>query len=131
MTVGSFRMTHFNSTDTAESEDTGIHEAETAGTEECQSAGGRSRRTDDGSTYRVRDGESVVAAVVRAVGSETRTDPTELRPLHSAIDTGALNDLFRSHGAGTPPTDGRVAFDYCRCRVRVGADGTIKIDRPG
>lgn len=123
-------MTRFNSTDTAESKGTDTRETETTGTEERQSVGGRPRADGD-STYRVRDGESVVAAVVRAVGSETRTDPTELRPLHSAIDTEALNGLFRYPDPGTPPTDGRVAFDYCERRVRVGADGTIKIDRPG
>ncbi|WP_137287506.1 HalOD1 output domain-containing protein [Halorussus salinisoli] len=124
-------MTRFNSTDVAEAKGTCFRNVETTESDGRDSASGRSQRADGDSTYRVHDGESVTEAVVRAVGSETRTDPMGLRPLHSVIDTEALNDLFRSPNGGLARSDGYVAFDYYGRQVQVQADGTIQIQRPG
>jgi hypothetical protein len=115
--------THENRTDTA----TG----ETTETDEHPSVGGGGRRAGDGGTYRIHDDESVAEAVVRAVGSETQTDPIELRPLHSVIDTEALNELFDTRDRGIARMDGHVTFDYCGLRIRVEADETVKIHRSG
>lgn len=124
-------MTTFNSTDTTESKDTDTRNAEATQTDERHSDSGWNQQTDGDSTYRVRDDESVMEAVVRAVGSETRTDPMSLQPLHSVIDTEALNELFRSRSGGITQTNGCIMFDYCGRQIRVQSDGEIQIQRPG
>jgi len=121
-------MTNFDSTDTTDANRTDTSNTET---DEHHSVTGGGRRTGDGATYRVHDGESIMETVVRAVGSETKTDPMRLQPLHSVIDTEALNELFDSRNRGTARADGYVTFNYCGFQVRVGADETVKIDRPG
>lgn len=70
--------------------------------------------------------ESVAIAVIETVAGVTETDPTELRPLASAVDTDALNTLFA-------PTDnserlsGSVQFEYEGCQISVTADGKVLV----
>lgn len=62
-------------------------------------------------------------AVVAAVAAFTETDPAALEPLHAAVDTDALDALFR------PPTDAgrRVAFRYGGLEITVGSPGTVTV----
>lgn len=124
-------MSNFNSADATESKGTSSHDTETTETDERHAVSNQRQPVDDDSVYRVHDGESITAAIVRAVGSEIHADPTGLQPLHSVVDTEALNELFASPSGEIDRTDGHIAFDYSGLQVRVRADETIQIHRPG
>jgi hypothetical protein len=67
----------------------------------------------------VGEGERVSEAVVAAVGEATGASPgdvddlLEFDPLSDAVDTDALDALFRDG------TDGRLVFQYADCEVVV------------
>lgn len=87
--------------------------------------------TPDGgeTTYAVRDGETTAEAVVRAVATGTRSDPTELPPLYDAVEPDALNRLFSPAESDARRTTGAAAFSYAGQRVRVESDGTVALVR--
>lgn len=65
--------------------------------------------------------DKVSLAVIGAVADATGTDPMELPPLYSAIDTEALDALFAS-------SIGKVSFSYNGFEILVEGDGTIRLD---
>jgi hypothetical protein len=67
---------------------------------------------------------SPTSVVVEAVAARRGVDPTELPPLHDAVD-GAVLDAVD----GADPDSGqRVTFDYAGYRVTYGADGVVTLD---
>ncbi len=83
---------------------------------------------EDDTVYRVEYDRSVDTpsmAVVAAVAAITRTDPMDLDPLHSAIDTDALDDLFTA-------TDHRrwgwVVFRFNGFEITASSCGTIEVN---
>ncbi|WP_226479544.1 HalOD1 output domain-containing protein [Natrinema amylolyticum] len=66
-------------------------------------------------------------AVVAAVAAVAGSDPDELSPLHSVIDTGALNDLFATTANGGQ-RDGRLSFSYEGFDVTVFSEGVIEAE---
>ena len=84
---------------------------------------------DEEATYHIRNDESVTEGVVRAVSSATHSEPIELEPLYSVVDTDALNALFTSLGTGTSRhSNGVVEFDYAGNRIQVTSSGSIEIE---
>lgn len=69
-------------------------------------------------------------AVVAAVAAADNSDPCELSPLHSAIDTGALDDLF-SATANDDRGNGHLSFLYEGFGVTVSREGTIEVSPRG
>lgn len=61
--------------------------------------------------------ETVVGAVADAEG----VAPTDLPPLHGAVDTEALDALFRERVPGS------VTFDYADHTVLVSGDGDVHV----
>ncbi|QSW99114.1 HalOD1 output domain-containing protein [Haloterrigena alkaliphila] len=68
------------------------------------------------------DRDSASMAIVAVIAVATNRDSLELTPLHSAIDSSALEDLFSA------PKDSaqRVSFSYEGFDVTVTAEGTIE-----
>lgn len=65
-------------------------------------------------------------AIVAVVATATNSDPIELSPLHSAIDTEALDDLLSE----TVPDDQRdicLSFSYEGVVVTAFSKGTIEV----
>lgn len=66
--------------------------------------------------------------VVRCVAVATDTDPTELPPLGSVVDTDALDDLY--------PVEDRghcyMTFEFAETDVTIRPNGdiTVELDRP-
>ncbi|KYH23736.1 hypothetical protein HAPAU_42160 [Halalkalicoccus paucihalophilus] len=64
-------------------------------------------------------------AVVAAIAAMTRTDPMDLDPLHSVIDTSAFDDLFTA-------TDhkrwGRVVFRFSGFEIMASSHGVIEVN---
>lgn len=75
----------------------------------------------------IRDGESVTQAVVRAMSTETRTDPLELPPLYPAVDPDALDALFGAPAGSSARPSCTVVFEYDGREIRVNGTGTIQI----
>jgi hypothetical protein len=71
------------------------------------------------------------SGIVEAVSRATDERPTELPPLHDAVETDALNVLLTEddRATGVPFT---VTFSYARYRVTATADGEVVVrrDRP-
>lgn len=81
-------------------------------------------RTDHGDRRdRVRD------AVVERVAAVTGIDPLDLEPLYRAVDSGALNALFRRRddAAARPVT---VHFTLQGCEVIVHGGGEVTVIPP-
>lgn len=75
---------------------------------------------DPVASYRPDEDESVAEAVVAAVSTARKTDPTKLDPLYSVVAPGALDSLFDSRVAESVRRNGvRVTFDYESYRVHV------------
>ena len=60
-------------------------------------------------------------AVVEAVADVTNERPEAMPPLYDAVDTDALDSIFRR------TTDGMVAFRYVGFLVSVHADGSVQV----
>ena len=60
--------------------------------------------------------------VVEAVAAETDTDPTELTPLGTVVDTDALDALVSSAG------DLSVNFEYEGYRISIGSDDQLALE---
>jgi hypothetical protein len=71
------------------------------------------------------DRDSTSLAVVDAVASIKDTDPLELTPLQSVIDTTALDDMTSTPGAGADGFDS-IRFRYENCQVTVRSGGEIE-----
>lgn len=70
-----------------------------------------------------RDQPSV--AIVAAIAAADRRDPCELRPLHSAIDTDALDELFAT-SVTEKQRNGCLSFSYEGFVVTVFSEGVIE-----
>jgi len=69
-------------------------------------------------------------AVVEAVAGATGREPTELPVLADAVDTDALDALFRAGPDGRrPPT--RLSFDYAGVEVQLRGDGRVTVEPRG
>ncbi len=66
-------------------------------------------------------------AVVAVIAAAANRDPCGLAPLHSAIDTGALNSLFSTTTNGGK-RNGCISFPYEGFEVTVFDEGTIEAD---
>jgi len=73
---------------------------------------------------RERDG-SLTAAIVEAVAALNGGHPTDMEPLGTAIDPGALEQLVFSLGRSS--REGRVGFTFDGCRVTVTSDGAVTV----
>ena len=69
---------------------------------------------------------TVTTAVVDAVATIRGCAPTALDPLEEAIDTDALNQIFKPT-TRTDRTSGELSFVFEGCDVTVTADGTIEV----
>lgn len=69
------------------------------------------------------EGTAVSLEVVEKIAKREGTDPAELRPpLHTVINTEALDTLFQSTS-----TKGNVEFDYQGYTIRVKSSGEVQI----
>jgi len=87
----------------------------------------------DEGTYRAEyntDRDQPSLAIVAMIAAVAGSDPTELPPLHSAIDTGALDSLFSATPAGGHRS-GRLSFLYEGFEVSMSSEGTIVADPVG
>ncbi|MFP8954891.1 HalOD1 output domain-containing protein [Natrialbaceae archaeon A-arb3/5] len=64
-------------------------------------------------------------AIVAAVAAAGQEDPHELAPLHSVIDTDALDELF-STTANEGQRNGCLSFSYEGFEVTVFSEGVIE-----
>ncbi|GAB7018494.1 HalOD1 output domain-containing protein [Halostagnicola bangensis] len=64
-------------------------------------------------------------AIVAAIAAADQRDPHELTPLHSAIDTDALDELF-SPTANEGQRNGYLSFPYEGFEVTVSSEGVIE-----
>lgn len=71
--------------------------------------------------------ESATLAVVSVIATAASRDPLELTPLHSTIDTSALDDLFMNSTNGTEK-HGSTSFCYEGFEVTVFNGGRIEAD---
>ncbi|WMT07128.1 hypothetical protein NP511_17285 [Natrinema thermotolerans] len=79
-------------------------------------------------TYdRTRDRASL--AVVAAVAVASSTTPVDLEPLHTAVETAALDSLFPGSVDDAEPA--RISFPYEGFEVTVSGAGAIEIDPQG
>jgi hypothetical protein len=69
------------------------------------------------------DRDSTSLAVVDVVASINRTDPLELTPLQSVIETTALDELTSGDLGGGFDS---IRFRYENCQVTVRSDGVIE-----
>ncbi|WP_440772480.1 HalOD1 output domain-containing protein [Natronorubrum sp. DTA28] len=69
--------------------------------------------------------DSASLAVVAVVATALNSDPMELSPLHSAIDTVALEDLFAPSPGGVREPDS-TSFRYEGFAVTVFSAGAIE-----
>lgn len=77
-------------------------------------------------TFDWENTENVALTVIDTVAAVTGTDPRELQPLASAVDTDSLEVLF----APTKQSErlsGQVQFEYEGCQVKVTADGKVLV----
>lgn len=86
------------------------------------SSGVTERVADD-----VSDVRSLAEAVVDVTAEHIGSDPFEMTPLNDAIDTDALESLFRPLAGRTDGKGGSVEFDYQGCRVTVHSDGSVAV----
>ena len=73
------------------------------------------------------EGESVSLQVVKEVADREGIDPTDLQPpLHTAINTEALDELFRSTPSRTR-VEGAIEFQYQGYQIRVSSSGEVQV----
>ena len=74
------------------------------------------------------EGASISLKVVEKVADREGTDPAELHPpLHTVVNTEALDALFRSTPS-TARTDGMIEFEYQGYKIRIDGSGEVQID---
>ena len=66
-------------------------------------------------------------AIFTAVATATGTDPLELPPLYSVIDTDALDALFNPPAYSVSKQHLTATFEYADCRVSAKAHGTVVV----
>ncbi|RQG89635.1 hypothetical protein EA473_21720 [Natrarchaeobius chitinivorans] len=66
-------------------------------------------------------------AVVAAVADISQTDPVELAPLHSAVDTDALENLVQPSN-GSSRNKRRVSFQFAGYKISVSSEGIVEVD---
>lgn len=71
-----------------------------------------------GHTRRIRSDETPVEAIVQALESVSGRAPDDLAPLHSAVETDALDRLFHS-AKDEPVVPFRLTFTYDDYEVSV------------
>ncbi|WP_132059609.1 HalOD1 output domain-containing protein [Halorussus amylolyticus] len=98
-------------------------------TEEIHSRSRTAAPTEDSEIRELTDGESITEAVTNALSSVLETETTSMEPLHSVVDTDALEAIFAPRGDGTPRKSGFVEFEYDSARVRVEGR-TVVVYRP-
>jgi hypothetical protein len=64
---------------------------------------------------------SVSERIVAAVAAHADADPLELPPLHEAIDSDAVDDLFHDGSSGS------VRFRYAGRTVTVDSEGRVDV----
>lgn len=73
------------------------------------------------------EGELTSLKVVEEVAARDGIDPAELQPpLHTVIDTEALDALFKSTPS-TPRANGTIKFHYRNYTIQVDSSGEIHI----
>ena len=73
------------------------------------------------------EGVAVSLKVVEKVASREGTDPVELQPpLHTVIDSEALDALFRSTRSRSR-TKGTIEFQYQGYTIRIDSSGEVEI----
>lgn len=73
-----------------------------------------------------QDATSASMAVVAALSAATGVDPTDLEPLHTVVDTGALDALGSTRNA-TADGDIRVTLSLERRTVTVDSCGVVTV----
>lgn len=68
-----------------------------------------------------RGSQSVTTAVISTVATRADTDPVDMDPLYSVVDTDALNALFQ------PGAEGQVAFTYNGYEIVAHSDGEVNV----
>lgn len=63
---------------------------------------------------------SIVSRIVMAVAEREGTDPTDLPPLFTAVDTESVETLLDG-------TDVQISFTYCGYRITVTADEELTV----
>lgn len=75
---------------------------------------------------RPQSSEPITHRIVERIASHEDADVTDLEPLHSAVDTDALDALFSPTSSG--PRSGHVTFEYAGHTIVVDADGDVSVD---
>lgn len=69
--------------------------------------------------------------VVAAVSGELDEHPTDLEPLHHAVDAEALDGLFPAGGGADSDEHRQFTFTYEDHVVTVAHDGSVELSRVG
>jgi hypothetical protein len=73
------------------------------------------------------DDRSVSAVVLEAIEAVSGRAPTDLSPLHTAVDVDALNRLFEPRTSDEKRATGTLSFPYAGYHVTVHADGLVVV----
>jgi hypothetical protein len=73
------------------------------------------------------DDRAVSAVVLEAIEAVSGRDPTDLPPLHTAVEVDALNNLFAPRDTGEKRAAGVLSFPYADYHVAVHADGLVVV----
>jgi len=73
--------------------------------------------------YQPDEPELLAEAVIYLVSVATGNEPKTMDPLYEAIDTDALESLFRGREGQT----GHIEFQYCECVVTAMSDGEVVV----
>ncbi len=66
--------------------------------------------------------------VVERVAEANDVEPSDIdTPLHAAVDTDALNEIFNSKDEGFSRDEGKIQFPYCGYKVVVSAEGDVRL----
>ena len=82
----------------------------------------------EGDEYRAfydADQDSPNTAIVSAVAAASDTDPLNMDPLHTTVDTDALDSLLNPHRSASG--DLHVTFEYGGCEVIASSYGSLKV----
>lgn len=76
------------------------------------------------------DETPIGTTVVKAVSAVSGVRPTDLEPLHSVLDTDALERLFEPTADGPRPQQNYVHFPVSEHDITVYADGVVVVEGP-